>query len=852
VSRVRRQHLPGMLIAGLVLLACVPPSVHATTPRAPALQVVAGTLPPLIAAHAAARLGSAPQNRPLHLAILLASRHQAQMNQVLQAIYDPRSPQYHHFLTPAAFAARFGPDPRAVQTLIAWFHAQGMRTGAWHGQQVLFVSTNVHTAATAFHTSFGEYLLHGQRRLAVDRPPVLPEALAAAVRTIVGLSEQAAQRAPQPLSLRPAIEPAHPAAVAAAHLSDQTPMGPGGGYTPADLAAAYDFQPIYASGLRGEGMRVALVELAAYLPSDIAAYAAQFGLATPQITDINVDGGNASEPAQVEATLDIEELLAAAPAAAIDVYNAPNDTTGTGQIDAYTRVAASGTDSVLSLEWVNCEPAAVSVPGFVAAQHVLFKQMALQGISVVSATGDAGAYACGDQVPSLANQPSVNLPASDPYVLAVGASDATLSTTGGHTALASEAAWSCPVSENPVCSERGPNGAGSGGGTSVIFKTGDQFGTNLSWQVGPGLSSPSGTVARQVPDVVMSGSFGTPEDHEDSIYYLGSWKRGAGTSAATPWWAGLLALTDEHLRSLGLPAIGWANPLVYQLADKTQPYPPYHDITSGNNLLYNAGPGWDFATGWGSPDAWNFLRDATAAIQAGQASATATPMTTSTPTATRVLPSPTLTRTPVPAHTTPVATVPFPTTTPVRATPTPARTPKPADPCATKGIANGIFQTGTLACWGVVGKPAPHIVPSTHFAHRFAVRLGNGAPGSGAIGIKQTVQVSPTVRLRLHLDYWLARSIVRQKASPAAHTTCTSLTHCPAALAPRPPQIVLLDAAGKLVQRVQFLPHRDRAWSGLVTPLPLHQARLTVEIVVPAQPRTASVLLEIDHVQIAP
>jgi kumamolisin len=85
--------------------------------------------------------------------------------------------------------------------------------------------------------------------------------------------------------------------------------------------------------------------------------------------------------------------------------------------------------------------------------------------------------------------------------------------------------------------------------------------------------------------------------------------REGGTSQAAPVWAGIFALVNQYLQHHGSRALGFANPALYALARTKQTYPPFHDVTVGNNLAYPATAGYDMATGLGTPDAWNLARD---------------------------------------------------------------------------------------------------------------------------------------------------------------------------------------------------------------------------------------------------
>jgi subtilase family serine protease len=83
----------------------------------------------------------------------------------------------------------------------------------------------------------------------------------------------------------------------------------------------------------------------------------------------------------------------------------------------------------------------------------------------------------------------------------------------------------------------------------------------------------------------------------------------AGTSAAAPFWAGAMALIEQYARQHGVRRLGFVDPMLYRIASTPQAAPPFHDITVGTNRYYPATPGWDFATGLGSPDVYNLAQD---------------------------------------------------------------------------------------------------------------------------------------------------------------------------------------------------------------------------------------------------
>jgi subtilase family serine protease len=148
---------------------------------------------------------------------------------------------------------------------------------------------------------------------------------------------------------------------------------------------------------------------------------------------------------------------------------------------------------------------------------------------------------------------------------------------------------------------------GSGGGVSQNnnFK-------RPSWQVGPGTTNHyDGTTSlvltdslqpvvapnglRQVPDVAAAAY------PNIAIYFQGTWYRVGGTSAAAPIWAAGALLVDQALQQHGKVSLGGV-PTFYTLANHSGSLHPYTDIVSGDNLFYPATKGWDYATGWGSPN----------------------------------------------------------------------------------------------------------------------------------------------------------------------------------------------------------------------------------------------------------
>jgi subtilase family serine protease len=379
-------------------------------------------------------------------------------------------------------------------------------------------------------------------------------------------------------------------------------------YAPRQFLAAYGIQPLLNRGITGRGVTVVLPEESETgqarpqpiahigqsvtdIRKDLSDFDRRFGLPAAHIQVITALAGLSASPwlAGVEEVEDTELVHAVAPDATIRelMVNPANVSTPAKlatTFAAYVRTAVSkgevmsqsgiGQDfNVGESSWTSTE---------VATMNSALEFAAARNVTVVVASGDYGAIGNGSSTP----RKEVSLPASDPWALAAGGT--TLTANPGTGAYQSETAWNVQ-SGSPD---------GSGGGFSRLF-------ARPSYQSGV-----SGIGAnRGVPDVAgeatgtsgMALAFSAPGGGEVLI-------GAGGTSAAAPFWAGLIALADQ---AAGHP-LGFVNPAIYRIAQNPQYHGAFHDITTGNNTValngatvtgYQAGPGWDPVTGWGSPDA---------------------------------------------------------------------------------------------------------------------------------------------------------------------------------------------------------------------------------------------------------
>ncbi len=335
-------------------------------------------------------------------------------------------------------------------------------------------------------------------------------------------------------------------------------------YSPVQVAQAYAFP----TGASGTGQCIAVIELGGgYNTSDLETFFGNLGITAPKVTAVSVDGATNSpsgDPsgADGEVELDIEVAGAVAPGAQIAAYFAPN--TDQGFIDAITTAVHDGTlkPSIISISWGGPESSWTEQSR--NALNSACQDASTMGVTILAASGDNGAS------DGSSGTLTVDFPAASPYVVACGGTKLTLS----GTAIGNEQAWN----------ELSTNEGATGGGVSEVFALPTfQQGANVP-------AAPNGFVGRGVPDVAGDADpetgYNVVVDGQQTVI--------GGTSAVAPLWAGLLALINQSLGT----NVGYVNPQLYSAKAEAT----FHDITSGNNGGYSAGPGWDACTGLGSPN----------------------------------------------------------------------------------------------------------------------------------------------------------------------------------------------------------------------------------------------------------
>jgi len=522
-------------------------------------------------------LGPVAVRQELSLLLVLRDPGAAQQAADLTAMYTPRSPHFGHYLDARALAARYGPTPAVVARVRHALARYGLRVTWRRGNDWLLVGGAAHGFSAAFGVRARWYRSpHGTRYYASAQDPSLPASLRPLVTEVSHLSSF---YEPQRYAVPHTVPP--------------------GGLAPTDLLAAYDIAPLRKLGLDGAGQTVVFFELDGFVQADFDTFTQKFGL--PPMSPV-IKAGPTLAPGR-ETQMDLEVVHEIAPAAKLVLYNIDLQATAQAatseaqvlqaELDLQNRMVTDNPGAVISQSWGLCEK--FFNRAYADALKNVYDHADALGESVFVSSGDNGAYEClrnaKKGTPPSADTLGVPFPAAVPGVTAVGGTRISVTPNGGWY---NETVWEDPAQVG-----------GAGGGVTTYFP-------RPSWQQGPGVQSSQYNPQnrREIPDVSADA-----DPVSGAAIYMsegqsgGQWTAGGGTSQSAPIWAGITALINQYLQSKGLHAAGFVNPALYQIADRASPYQAFHDITMGTNLYYPATPGYDMASGLGTPDAWNLARD---------------------------------------------------------------------------------------------------------------------------------------------------------------------------------------------------------------------------------------------------
>jgi kumamolisin len=517
-------------------------------------------------------IGPLAKSTPLRLELGLANHRGAALDRLIAT---------GHTVSPRTFERMFLPRRAAVSRAVGALTAAGLKPTWTPGSDVVRVDGTAGSVERAFDVRLERYRQpDGSTFYAATTPPRLSPPLRAVIGDVSGLDDRGR--------------------VHDLGSTTSTSNGCGstaGGYTPAQVMSAYNFNLLRQESLSGQGQTVVFLEIDTFRQQDLSCFAGKFGGSAPSVSVVQHGWGSPQNSADSsdgdsESELDIEIVHAIAPAARLVVYYSdarPSDIAAAAQaaVTAYPK-------AIFSVSIGGCEVEALSGgQAQIAPDEQMWdsalKRLAATGGTAFIASGDSGAYTCGKDLTSSrtgAELPSVSSPASDPYATSVGGTTLFLGPSGQYDG---EAAWGGPF-----------EGDGSGGGLSMLWQ-------RPSWQMGEGTTGSFSDGAREMPDVSALGDPNTGWD----VYVVGTWSVVAGTSAAAPLWAGLAALADQKLSQQGLGAVGFADLPIYAFGGDPSRWPAkaFNDVRNGENLYYPAAAGWDPATGWGTPNAAGFVED---------------------------------------------------------------------------------------------------------------------------------------------------------------------------------------------------------------------------------------------------
>ncbi|QBB70289.1 hypothetical protein ELE36_07895 [Pseudolysobacter antarcticus] len=531
-----------------------------------------------------------------------SAMRQAAFESLLQEQQDPASVNFHAWLTPQQVGEKFGASANDIQAITDWLQAQGLHVDrVANSRMSISFSGSAANVKAAFGTELHRYRVNGETRIATVDTPRVPAALVGVIQSVRGLITarthsyhtltQHQSSAPMPGATQPELSICPPAGTCRYFL------------TPADFATIYGMKPVLQQSINGAGQNIAIVGRAQVSNADIEAFEHVTSLpnsdpilivppagispppASTSCTDTDPsDCGKAND--QSEATLDVERAIGTAPGATIylvastDVDNQDGVLIATEHVIDDTPLFAK----ILSISFGSCESDAP--PNGLSYLDQLFSQAAIEGISVLVASGDSGVAGCDTTgTPPKLQFRSPNALCSSSYVTCVGGTQfadttnssaywSSVNVTGYASALGyiPEGGWN-----EPLDSSNASQIAASGGGVSAYLPT-------PSWQAGVGVP---GTQGRYTPDVafsasqhdgyftcIASGNGSCVANSQGSFGFIAI----GGTSASTPSMAGIVALLNQKL---GGPQ-GNLNPRLYALA-ATPSNGVFHDATPASS-----------------------------------------------------------------------------------------------------------------------------------------------------------------------------------------------------------------------------------------------------------------------------
>jgi subtilase family serine protease len=612
-----------------------------------ALSVIPGSKHPLAqAGFDAGRVPAATKLTGITIFFNHSPEQEAELQALLKAQQDPSSPEYHQWLTPDEFAARFGMAQADLDKVQTWLESEGFSIDSVNrSRNAIHFSGNVAQVERSFATEMHYYNVGGVKHFAPSTALSVPAAIAPVVANIADLHDFK----PRPMHIRSKkVSRARPGYTYAGNDTEGVFFAPG------DIKVAYDINSLIGAGNNGAGQTIAIMGQSAIQTVDIENFqqAASLTVKDPTLTLVPSTGASTVEADgdEGESDLDVEWSGAIATGASINFVYTGDSSNNNGVFDSYTYAVDEKIGNIISISYGSCEPALGQ--SYFNQYELVGEQAAAQGQSVFAASGDQGATGCygypttgsGALTTTQTESVAVNYPASSAYVTGVGGTESSaddvtygktgfstywenVSTSSSNIYLTSlltyipEIAWNDNVLSATSGCEDVAEGeyeclSASGGGVSTLA-------AQPSWQTSyfttTGETNPSSS-HRLVPDVALYASPNYPgylfctsdssdwfaggiidgEDYPpqtascgDSQFYdpVNEYFTAAGgTSFASPIFAGMTAILNQakgYVTGQGL-----INTELYKLAAVSANVSPaadgqgsaaFHDVTSGNN-----------------------------------------------------------------------------------------------------------------------------------------------------------------------------------------------------------------------------------------------------------------------------
>lgn len=621
----------GLLFFAAILAACSgggSSSAPVVPPSQPTVSTAAPTTPsslssftyPTSALQGAKLVAAAANLSSISIDLMPQMQNPSGLLEYAKSVSDPKNAMYRHFLTPQQIGDTYGASQAKYNAAVKYFQSQGISVATWPQRLLLHVTGSQTKMQAALHTTFGWY--RNSKGTSVFLAPMGTPAPPSSAG-VIGATNIVMVNANTTNFVNVTTGQANGAGNGVVY-----------GYSPQQIAAAFDYAGAYAAGYTGTGITTGVIGTGPFDAGDVPAYKSMLkagGSGTVTLvsaTDANAPGNAAlgfatpppvtlpssscapplasifpnppsCNPEDTETQLDTEQIATLAPNANLRYYLAYNSNDGCGAIgvdcpkgagipqqglaeaDAEINTAiADDKADVLSLSFGG--PESLNVGNVFNAsgsgiEPLEFAALASEGIAVFVSSGDSGAEGCsGFNVPNRVAL-CVEYPSTDPNVVSVGGVNATLNTAG--KLIGPLIGWGT----------RSGGHSGSGGGVSAYFP--------LS-RYQQGAAGVTGSM-RNVPDIALDGDAltGVSVLTYGGSQFAGNTRVGSigGTSVAAPQAAAMWALVLQACKqssscatATGPVSYRMGNPAAYfyKIYGNTSQYAStFYDVLYGNNNL---------------------------------------------------------------------------------------------------------------------------------------------------------------------------------------------------------------------------------------------------------------------------